>query len=237
MALLDVWEMGKPDKPIWVVCGAIPAEEARDIDTYTMQHGDSYALIEIVNTLSKLYSDREVKVVTSQDYLKQNGPALDDDIVCVSGPEYNEITRRLIAKMRLPIDFVDDTSKREFEDTILTFSHEGKKSRFNTERNMAGRIVRDAALFAKIKDAFVPGRYLYMMMGNETQGTYAATSLFGISTPFLLANHEFLTSGIPKKGIDPERFGVVAQTPVIEQYIEPIELEHCEGLVVFSLPR
>ncbi|HEV2226411.1 MAG TPA: hypothetical protein VGR56_06355 [Nitrososphaerales archaeon] len=237
MALLDMWEMGKPDKPIWVVCGSIPPEEARDIDTYTIQHGDSHAWVEIVNTLSKLYPERDVRIVTSQDYLKQNGPAMDDDIVCVSGPEYNVVTSRLIEKMHLPLDFIDDTTKKlEPADTIMTFSHDGKDLRFSTERNASGRIVRDAAFFAKVKDAFVPGRYAYMMMGNETQGTYAATSLFGSSSPFLLSNHEFIKDKLPKRGVDPEKFGVVAQTPVIEQYIEPIELEHCKDLIVFGLP-
>ena len=235
--LIDIWEMGKADKPIWVVSGAIRDETGEDEDTYTLQHGDSNALIEIIHTLSKIYPDREVKIVNSQEYLKQNGPAFDNDIVCVSGPAYNLVTERIVEKLRSHIHFESDkTHLPKYDDSILVYSEKGRRFPYSTERDKNGRITSDVAFFAKIKDAFANGRYLYLMMGNETQGTYAGTNLFGISSPYLLSNYEYIKTKLPSGTAGRTGFGILAKSVVIEDYVEPIHLDSSKGSKLFVIP-
>jgi hypothetical protein len=236
-ALKDIWEMGEPDQPIWVVCGAIRDERGRDRSTYTLQHGDSNALIELINTFSKLYPDRRIRIVNSQEYLKQNGPTLDDDIVCVSGPEYNLVSERIIEKLSLPIRFDSDRAKRKHDDSILTYTdRNGRRFRLNTERDKSGRIVRDAMFFGKFKDAVVEGRFIYMIMGNETQGTLAGATLFGISSPYLLENYEYMKISTLKKVANLTGFGILAKATAIEDYVEPIQLSNSHEAKFFPVP-
>jgi hypothetical protein len=235
-ALKDVWEMGKPDRPIWVVTGAIRGERGQDPSTYTLQHGDSYALIELIITLSKLYPDRKIRIVDSQEYLKQNGPTFDNDIVCVSGPEYNRVSERIIKQLNLPVRFDTDRAKGKHDDSILSYKDSsGHHYRLNTERDKSGRVIRDATFFGKFKDSLSEGRFLYMIMGNETQGTYAGTTIFGISSPYLFDNYDYVKVNVLKQTANLKGFGILAKATAIEDYVEPIRLSSCREAKFFPI--
>ena len=235
-ALKDVWEMGKPDRPIWVVTGAIRGERGQDPSTYTLQHGDSYALIELINTLSKLYPDREIRIVDSQEYLKRNGPTFDNDIVCVSGPEYNRVSERIIKQLNLPVWFDEDRAKRKHDDSVLFYKDSsGHRYRLDTERDKSGRVIRDATFFGKFKDSLSEGRFLYMIMGNETQGTYAGTTIFGISSPYLFDNFDYVKVNLLKQTANLKGFGILAKATAIEDYVEPILLSSCREARFFPV--
>lgn len=236
-ALIDIWEMGEKDRPIWVISGAIHSESDIDIDAYSVQHGDSNALIEVIHILDKLYPDRPIEIVTSEDYLKRNSSSFDNDIVSVSGPYYNLVSQRVINKVGLPINFELEPEKlNEYEDPILTFFEpDGNKLEFKSERDDS-RISSDIAVFVKMKDAFAKDRFFYLIMGNQTQGTYAAARLFGISSPCLLNNYKYLKNKFIKFGSNASGFGIIARAPIINDYVEPIELESAKDLKTFTLP-
>lgn len=229
-ALTDIWQMGDADRPIWIVSGAIP-KMGPDKSILSLHHGDANALIEIVHTLSKTYPDRPFEVVNSEEYLKRNKGSLDNDIVCVSGPSFNTVTGEAMKELRLPLDYeFDETEDIENEkDPILLFRAKGARSiKFETQRE-DNEIVSDIAVFVKIKGAFAKGRFFYLLMGNQTSGTHAATQLMGISSPALLPNWEFLKTG----GLDvnQDRFGLVARTKVLHDFAEPIDLTRRECIL------
>jgi len=236
-ALIDIWEMGKKDKPIWVVCGDIHTEEDIDVDAYSLQHGDSNALIEVIHILSKLYPDRQIEIVTSKEYLERNKSSFDNDIISISGPYYNLVSRRAINKIGLPINFELDPKKlNEYEDPILTFFEaNGNHLAFQTERD-GSRIASDIAVFIKIKDAFAKGRFLYLIMGNQTQGTCAAARMFGISSPHLFDNYEYLKNELIEIDKDNSGLGIIVRATMITEYVEPIEIKNVKDLRTFALP-
>jgi hypothetical protein len=237
-ALIDIWEMGKKDKPIWVISGDIHGEEDIDVGTYSVQHGDSNALIEIIHILSKLYPDREIKIVTSEEYLEWNKGSFDNDIVSISGPYYNLVAREMINKMVLPLNFELDAAKlNEHEDPILTFlKSNGNQVEFKTERD-GSKISSDIAVFIKSRNKFTQDRrFTYLVMGNQTQGTYGSALMFGISTPHLFDNCEYLKNRLGKIKKDISGFGIIAKVPVINKHIERIELKDDKHLKMFTLP-
>ena len=237
-ALIDLWEMGKKDKPIWVVSGAIHSEEDINVDAYSVQHGDSNALIEIIHILSKLYPDRATEIVTSEEYLERNRSSFDNDIVSISGPYYNLVTRRIINIMGLPINFELDPEKlNEYEDPILTFLESSDiQVEFNTSRE-GSRISSDSSVFIKAKNPFASdNRFLYLIMGNQTQGTYGSAIMFGISSPHLYANCEYLKNKLSEIGQNVEGFGIITKVSMINDYVEPVELSSGNLCKMFTLP-
>jgi hypothetical protein len=237
-ALTDIFEVGKEDKPIWVVGGAIRDSVGDKASTYSMQHGDNNALIEIVHSLTKAYPNRQIQIVNSEDYLRRNGPVLDNDIVCISGPDFNVVTRRLIKEIPLDISFVRDKSAgRESDDPVVKFiDAERQIHEFRTERDRSRAISSDPAIFVKWRRTDLAGgeqRFVYIMMGSNTQGTYAAASVFGISCPHLLENHAFLKDNLPHTDI--RAFGFIANATVIQDYTEPILLRRADNLKTFYL--
>ncbi|MBU0578234.1 MAG: hypothetical protein ABIJ40_11415 [Bacteroidota bacterium] len=236
--LIDVWEMGKNDRPIWVVGGAIHSEEDVDVDAYSVQHGDSNALIEIIHILSKLYPDRVLEIVTSEEYLERNQSSFDNDIVSVSGPYYNLVTRRLINRMGLPINFELDPEKlNEYEDPILTlFESDGNQVEYKTDRDGL-EILSDPSVFIKAKNPFATDyRFIYLVIGNQTQGTYGSALTFGISSPHLFDNYEYLKNKLSEIGQKFSGFGIITKVSMITDYVEPVELRTAEHLKMFTLP-
>jgi len=237
-ALIDIWEMGKKDKPIWVVSGAIHTEEDIDVDAYSIQHGDSNALIEIIHILSELYPERRIEIVTSKEYFERNRSSFDNDIVSVSGPYYNLVTRRIINKMGLPINFELDPEKlNEYEDPILTF-FESKDNpvEYNTERD-GSRISSDPSVFIKVKNPFGSDhRFIYLVMGNQTQGTSGSALMFGISSPRLFDNYEYLKNKLSEIEEKINGFGIITKVTMINDYVEPVELRSAKDLKIFTLP-
>lgn len=202
-----------------------------------LQHGDSNAIIEIIHTLDRIYTDRQIEIVNSEEYLMRNGPALDNDIVCTSGPYYNRVTQEIIGRLRLPVSYELDPKKlNKFEDPVFHVREAGRRTHYETGRDNKGKIVSDIAFFARISNPFAAGRFIYLIMGNNTQGTYAAANLFGISSPYLLGNYEFLRDKLVALGPSTPGFGIIARASVIGDYVEPVELRNCEGLkfLVFS---
>ena len=237
-ALIDIWEMGKKDKPIWVISGDIHGQEDIDVGTYSVQHGDSNALIEVIHILIKLYPDRKIEIVTSEEYLTRNGGSFDNDIVSISGPYYNSVAREMINRIGLPLNFELDPDKlNEYEDPILTFfKSDGNQDEFRTERDGL-KISSDIAVFIKVRNIFTQDcRFIYLVMGNNTQGTYDSARIFGISTPYLFNNCEYLKNKLSKIQKDISGFGVIAKVPVMNRYIEPIELTDDKCLKMFTLP-
>lgn len=237
-ALIDIWEMGKNDKPIWVVSGAIHSEEDIAVDAYSVQHGDSNALIEIIHILSKLYPDRTIEIVTSEEYLERNRSSFDNDIISVSGPYYNLVTRRLINRMRLPINFELEPEKlNEYEDPILTFfKSEGTHKKFTTERDDS-RILSDIFVFIKANNTLSKDhRFIYLIMGNQTQGTYGSALMFGISSPYLFDNCEYLNNKLSDFGQNVGGFGIITKVNMIGDYVEPVELKTAKHIEMFTLP-
>ncbi len=229
-ALIDIWEMGVGDRPIWIVSGAIHQRLDAASDSYSMQHGDNNAIVEVVHTLSKAYPDRKIEIINSEEYLRRNGPSLANDIVTIGGPDFNLVSKKMLEK--LPLRFVQKRNNK-FADSTLIVTDEGKDSKLETGRDDNDRIVSDPAVFAKIKDTFGQGRYLYMVMGNQTQGTYAASLLFGISSQHLLVNHEFLKErGLLVPG---KRFALIACADAMQDYVEPISLPSAARLQIVTL--
>lgn len=229
-ALRDFWQMGEPDRPIWIVSGAIP-KLGPDRSIYSLHHGDANALVEIVHTLSKAYPDRQLEVVNSEEYLKRNKGSFDNDIVCVSGPSFNSVTSEAMKLLKLPLEYEFDEQEEmnKEKDPVLTYSGKGSAAKFETEREDA-EIVSDVAVLMKIRDAFARGRFFYLLMGNQTQGTYAATQLFGITSHCLLGNWERLKDGV--LGIRTDRFGLIARTKVFHDFAEPIDLGRREEILL-----
>jgi len=237
-ALIDIWEMGKKDKPIWVVSGAIHSEEDINVDAYSVQHGDSNALIEIIHILSKLYPDRAIEIVTSEEYIERNRSSFDNDIVSVSGPYYNLVTRKIINRMGLPINFELNPKKlNEYEDPILTlFVSDEVGVEFKTERD-GYRISSDPSVFIKVRNPFTTeDRFIYLVMGNQTQGTYGSALMFGISSPHLFDNCEFLKNKLSEIGNKFSGFGIITKVTMINDYVEPVELGIVMDLKMFTLP-
>jgi hypothetical protein len=234
--LTDIWEMGRNDKPIWVVSGAIRSALDEAVGSYSVQHGDSDALIEVIHLLSRLYPDRSVEIVTSQQYLQRTKSSFDNDIVSVSGPYYNIVSRELINRLRLPVNFELEPDKlNKWEDPILTFigPHDDIMS-FKTKRRKA-KITSDVSVFIKLREPLAKDRFIYLLMGNQTQGTYGAACMFGISSPKLLDNYDYLRDKTAKIG-NARGFGIIARTTVIDDYAEPIELKTSRGTKLFALP-
>jgi hypothetical protein len=236
--LIDIWEMGKNDKPIWVVSGDIHSEGDVDVDSYSLQHGDSNALTEIIHIMDKLYPDRHIEIVTSKEYIERNKSSFDNDIVSISGPYYNLVTRKLINKMKLPINFELDPEKlNEYEDPILTFFRSNSNNKEFTTKRDGARIFSDMSVFIKAKNIFSQEhRYTYLIMGNQTQGTYGSAHMFGISTPHLFENHEYLNNKL--NGIDrnADGFGIITDVNLVGNYVEPIELKTANDIEIFTLP-
>lgn len=212
-ALADIWEMGPGNRPIWVISGAIHQRLDTASSSYSMQHGDTNALIEIVQTLSKVYPDRSIHVVNSEEYLRRNGPSLGNDLVSIGGPDFNKVSEKVLAKA--PLRFRGKRNSK-YDDSTLTMPDD----KFDTGRDENGIITSDPAVFLKMNGTFLEDRFLYVVMGNQTQGTYAAASLFGISSPHLLVNREFLREKGLLKG--KKQFAIVAMAETVQDYVEPI---------------
>lgn len=220
-ALADIWEMGPSNRPIWVISGAIHQPLDTASSSYSMQHGDTNALIEIVQTLSRVYPDRSIQVVNSEEYLRRNGPSLGNDLVSIGGPDFNKVSEKVLTKV--PLRFSVKHNGKYDDSTLIV-----PGDRFDTGRDENGIITSDPAVFLKMSGAFLEDRFLYVVMGNQTQGTYAAASLFGISSPHLLVNHEFLKErGLLKTK---KQFAMVAAAEIVQDYVEPICLPKANQL-------
>ena len=73
-------------------------------------------------------------------------------------------------------------------------------------------------------------------MGNQTQGTYGSAHMFGISSPHLFENHEYLNNKL--NGIDrnADGFGIITDVNLVGNYVEPIELKTANDIGIFTLP-
>jgi len=231
--LTEVWKMGNSDKPIWIVTGAIQ-DYKRNI--YAMQQGDSNAIIEIVHTLIKIYPDRLIEIVPSEEYLRRNSGSFDNDIVCISGPSHNLVAERMLQKGILPIKFELDLNKlNRFRDPLLIIIHVDESESIYEVSRRQSRIIQDWFLFMKTRNPFGEGRYLYMLMGNQTHGTSGAACTFGISSPHISNNFAFLNEILTANNLDFESFGLIGPVSVIDGYAEPPELFNSRNIDLLTV--
>lgn len=237
-ALIEVWDMGKNNKPIWIVSGDIHSEGDVDVDAYSLQSGDSNALTETRQILRELYPTRNIEIVTSREYLGRNKVSYDNDIISISGPYYNSVTRELINELKLPINFELDPKKlNKHEDPIITFFEpDNKKKIFMTERKN-DRIIRDVAVFIKVKNPFSKeDRYIYLIMGNQTQGTYGAAHMFAITCSHLFKNHQYLNNKFNGINQNFGEFGIITHVDMVEDVAKPVDFNSDDEIELFKLP-
>ena len=129
---------------------------------------------------------------------------------------------------------VDPKKLNKYEDPILTFfDANGSQVRFKTTRKK-GMISSDVSTFVKMKGIFAKDRYLYLIMGNQTQGTFGAARLFGISSPYISSNYDHLRNKVVGMPTKRDEFGIIFRVEVIQEYVEPVELNNAIGLKVFT---
>src|ERR1700680_1189112 len=139
-----------------------------------MKYGDADAYLEVMGTLVRIYPNIDIKVLSSGD-LQRVQVDLSKHIILIGGPDYNEMTRRILRERRTRIDyyspFIDCPDSANPEEIIIY-------DRRSDRKFFCGETDRDYGYFERIQNPYSPKHKIILIGGCHTVGVTAAAKAF-----------------------------------------------------------
>src|SRR5208282_2139659 len=181
-ALHDVWDLGSTgDGKIYLVTGCIPPEEGQPS---MIQIGDKEATILAYKNLGCAGRLEDVEEMTAYDVRDFH---LRENIICIGGPYWNQVTRRFMREVKSP--FIFDFSNPADDRTPLIDCLTGERF----ESAWSGRrLTRDFGFFARFKNPLNVGKHVVLVCGIETPAVMGMLLAFSEEQSDFLKLHEVI---------------------------------------------
>lgn len=162
------WLAGTGDQLVYLVGGYIPpAEEPSSL----VQMGDKDAFVEALFSLARAGDIRKVRHYDSSDFPHSE---ISGNIVCIGGPCFNSVTRRLMEDAKLPIQF--EGIDEDDDGTPLINADTGE--RFEKSYDEKHRLVRDWGFFARFKNPHNKDATVIIACGIESPAVDGIVRVF-----------------------------------------------------------
>lgn len=163
------WLSGTTDQCVYLVGGYIPPEEA---PSASVQMGDKNALLEAFYNLA-LAGD--IKKISPFDSLEFRDEAHTENIVCIGGPCFNNVTQQLMEAASLPFRF-EAVEDDENDETPLIDQSTGE--RFEKSYDKQKRLTQDWGLFARFKNPHNSDALVIIACGIESPAVDGIVRVF-----------------------------------------------------------
>lgn len=187
-ALYDIWDLGLAGEgKIYLISGHIPPEEKQPA---TIQIGDNQAVIQAYKNLARVGRLENVEVLTSlnvhEEYLKEN-------VVCIGGPYWNNVTLRFMQEIKSPFifDFGAPDDRTPIVNCLNSEQYEATRS--------GDRLTRDAGFLGRFPNPMNPERHVILACGIESPSVAGIIEAFSENQSHFLKLHDaILSAGQPK---------------------------------------
>lgn len=185
-ALHDIWDLGSTGEgKIFLVTGYIPPEEGQPC---MIQMGDKEAMITAYKNLALAGRLEEVEEMTSHDVRDYH---LRENIVCIGGPYWNQVTGKFMREIKSP--FVFDFSNQADDRTPLM---DCLANKVYADAWSGVRLSRDCGFFARFKNPFNPDRHVILACGIETPAVKGLLLAFSEDQNDFLKLHDAILHGV-----------------------------------------
>lgn len=166
----DFWKFNPHDKVV-VIAVSLPQSDPLK-STVNVPIGDTLAFGEIVGLLKHISPALDFKF-----HPNPQRPLLHKEwnstIVLIGGGKSNVTTRCLLAALIPPLCSRDHLDPPQYDYKGLCREKE-KESVLLGQTAKNGRLSNDYAYITRAPNPYYPGRFIYILVGGSTQGTYAA---------------------------------------------------------------
>jgi hypothetical protein len=179
--LRKVWGMRGRDSVVLVCSERNNPEQHQNPDRreyiYLLKYGDVDALVEVSNTLLRLYPDIDLKILSSGE---ADTVSLDlgSHIVLIGGPDLNRLTRRILEMDQTRFDYrstyIDKPSSSDPEEITIFDKTDGKEW-------FSKSLDRDYGYFERIRNPMSANHNIILIGGCHTIGVTAAARMFSLS--------------------------------------------------------
>ncbi len=185
-ALHDIWDLGSAGEgKVFLVTGYIPPEEGQPC---MIQIGDKEATIIAYKNLCFAGRLEDAEEMTSHDVRDWH---LRENVVCIGGPYWNQITCKFMREIRSP--FVFDFSSPADDRTPLV---DCLTNKIYAASWSGARLSRDCGFFARFKNPFNPERHVILACGIETPAVMGMLLAFSEDQNDFLKLHEAILRGV-----------------------------------------
>jgi hypothetical protein len=208
-------ELDDPEERQWV--------EPREF-IYLMKYGDADAYVEVIGTLFRIYPNIDIQILSSGD-LDRIQVDLSKHIILIGGPDYNEMTRRLLDEQKTRIAYYSPYLKcadPENPKEIIIYDRISKRKLFCSETE------RDYGYFERAPNPFSPKHHVILIGGCHTVGVTAAVKAFSAAggqrdvSPAVVRNARLVAKHVPKGAafavfIEAQKIGLNINTPNVKK--------------------
>lgn len=170
-AMNDLWDIGRDGSgTIFLVTGNIPPTA----DHPSLIHaGDKHASLMALRHLSQVGRLDDVRFMESHEVRDEH---LQENLVLIGGPYWNQVTRRLMTEVCAP--FVFDFSDNNTDETPLLDAETGDN---HCGKWSCGRLCHDVGLFARLQNPYNEDRHVILVAGIETSSVQGILEVFSDS--------------------------------------------------------
>ncbi len=220
--------------PVTLVCAQLPKEEAGALadpadPNYTelLSFGDLDAMVE-------LHGHVRAENPAMDVYFKSSPHVAPDDlsghVVLIGGIGWNEVTRRILDLMRLPVTQEEDSAVPSGE--IFVAEIDGKERKYLPRWSEAapGKLIEDVGLLVRMPNPLNSNRTLTMCNGIHSRGVLGAVRSL-TDARLRESNERYITKNFP----DNRQFGILMRIQVIEGRAMTPDLS-IAGTVLYQWP-
>ncbi len=222
-----LWGFGEYDS-VRIICSELDEPENLQHPEekeylYLSKYGDTYALLEVLTTLYRLYPRMDISFISAGEVTPNEDYA--NNLILVGGPDYNPIAGQF--DKYSPFEYF--TMEREVD---ICLRHKQTQTTYvppETAEGEDGREIIDYGFFLKRRNPHNPDRRLIMIGGCHTYGVYGAVRAFSYSAGGTGVEQQNCKLVIEKLGSDPD-FAVLFRVKAIESSVPPPIVNNAEVL-------
>jgi hypothetical protein len=202
--------------PVTFVCAQLPKEEAGPLadpsnPNYTQLHsfGDLDAMVEL---WGHVWAQNPAMNISFKSAARVAADDLSGHVVIIGGIGWNDVTKRILEMIRLPVTQKEDPSIKTGE--IFITNIDGKERRYmpSWSQTDSPKLIEDVGLLVRMPNPLNSNRTLTMCNGIHSRGVLGAVR--SLTDARLRESNERY---IARNFRDNEQFGILMRVQVIEE--------------------